>query len=326
MNVLISGGAGFIGSHLAERLVKDGHDVVVLDDLSTGSLSNIAKLKKQKNFKCTIGSVQDKSLVMNLVEKCDIVIHLAAAVGVKFILEHPSYSIHNNVIGTENILYAAANRKKKVFIASSSEVYGKSVDIPFSEENDLVLGSTANLRWSYACAKALDECMALAYSQENKVDVIVGRLFNTTGPRQSDRYGMVLPSFITQACNNSPITVYGTGEQSRSFCHVLDVVESIVRLIKNPDALGEIINIGNDREISILELAKLVKDVTGSRSKIESLPYEAAYTYGFEDMQRRVPDISKLIRYTGYRPKITLEKTILDIIEQMKLIKTSDHA
>ena len=315
MNILISGGAGFIGSYLAERLIRDSHQVVILDDLSTGSMRNIENMRGRENFKCVIGPVQDKSLVIELVDKSDIVIHLAAAVGVKYILEHPSHSIHTNIHGTENVLHAASRFKKKVFIASSSEVYGKSVNVPFREDDDLVLGSTTNLRWSYACAKAVDECLALAYAQENKVDVIVGRLFNTTGPRQASRYGMVLPNFITQALNNDPIKVYGTGNQSRSFCHVLDVVESIVRLIDNPKALGKIINIGNDKEITILELAKLVKKIANSHSEIQFIPYKAAYAFGFEDMQRRVPDISKLFSYTGYRPRITLEKTIIDMIE-----------
>ena len=227
MKSLITGGAGFIGSHLAERLLEDGEEVLVLDNLSTGAWSNISRLKGRKGFESVIGSVRDQSLVIELVEQCDTIIHLAAAVGVKLVLDRPSHSIHTNVNGTENVLHAAAAQKKLVFIASSSEVYGKSVQNSFDETDDLILGSTANLRWSYAIAKALDECLALAYNQENRVPVIIGRLFNTTGPRQTGRYGMVLPSFVTQALQGQPITVYGTGNQSRCFAHVYDIVESI---------------------------------------------------------------------------------------------------
>jgi UDP-glucose 4-epimerase len=324
MKVLITGGAGFIGSFLAERLLDDGHGVVVLDNLSTGSLDNVERFQGRPGFECVIGSVRDQSLVIELVDQCDIAIHLAAAVGVKLILDKPSYSIHTNVNGTENVLHAASSLNKLVFIASTSEVYGKSEKTPFNENDDLVMGSTTNLRWSYAIAKALDECLALAYTQEKKVSAIVARLFNTTGPKQTARYGMVLPNFVTQALLNEPITVYGTGDQSRCFCHVQDVVESIIRLINNPSAVGQVFNIGNDHEISIYGLAELVKEMTGSQSEIKKFPYDEVYAYGFEDMQRRVPDVSKLEKFTGYRPLTDLNQIIEDVIADKKAVLNLD--
>lgn len=318
MKYLITGGAGFIGSCLAERLLEEGHGVVVLDNLSTGSLDNVAGVRQHERFEYVIGSVRDQSLVIELVDQCDITIHLAAAVGVKLILDKPSHSIHTNVNGTENVLHAASSQNKRVFIASTSEVYGKSVKTPFNESDDLVLGSTANMRWSYACAKALDECLALAYTSENKVSAIIGRLFNTTGPRQTGRYGMVLPNFVSQALSNKPITVHGSGEQTRCFCHVDDVVEAIIRLINNPEAVGEVFNIGNDTEISMFELAERVKELTGSESEIEKIEYEDVYAPGFEDMLRRVPDVGKLQKFTGYRPETTLDEIISDVIADKK--------
>jgi len=318
MKLLITGGAGFIGSHLAERLMDDGEEVVILDNFSTGSLANIASLQGRKGFECVSGSVGDQNLVIELMEQCDMTIHLAAAVGVKLVLEKPSHAIHTNVRGTENVLHAAVSNKKLVFIASSSEVYGKSNRSSFDETDDLVLGSTANLRWSYAIAKALDECLGLAYNQENRVPVIVGRLFNTTGPRQSHRYGMVLPGFVTQALQGNPITVYGTGEQSRCFAHVRDIVESIIRLLKQSAAVGQVFNIGNDEEISINLLAQLVKDATGSRSEIQKLAYGDVYSPGFEEMQRRKPNLSKLEKCIGYRPRTPLSRIVADLIEEKK--------
>jgi UDP-glucose 4-epimerase len=314
MKILVTGGAGFIGSHLAERLVADGHRVTVLDNLSTGSLDNLGALKGCAGFECVIGSVRDASLVHELVQTCDVAFHLAAAVGVNLILDKPSLSIHTNINGTENVLHAASSQKKLVIIASTSEVYGKSQKTPFSENDDLVLGSTANLRWSYACAKALDECLALAYSQEKKLSAIIARLFNTTGPRQTGHYGMVLPRFVNQALKGEPITVYGTGEQSRCFAHVADVVESLVRLMSTPGAMGEVFNVGNDQEISIDELARKVKQLTASASPIRKLPYDEAYGAGFEDMVRRVPDVRKLERVIGYRPRTPLDKIIADVV------------
>jgi UDP-glucose 4-epimerase len=318
MKILITGGAGFIGSHLAERLVTDGHGVLVLDNLSTGSLDNIAGLKDRTRFECVIGSVRDASLVQELVQTCDVTVHLAAAVGVRLILDKPSLSIHTNVNGTENVLHAASTRNKLVIIASSSEVYGKSKIMPFGENDDLVLGSTANLRWSYACAKALDECMALSYSQEKKLSAIIVRLFNTAGPRQTGHYGMVLPGFVNQALKGEPITVYGTGEQTRCFAHVADVVESLVRLMNAPSAFGEVFNVGNDQEISIEALAQRVKAVTASASAIQKLPYKEVYGAGFEDMVRRVPDVRKLERFIGYRPRTSLDRIIADVVAEQK--------
>ena len=318
MKILITGGAGFIGSHLAERLVTDGHGVLVLDNLSTGSLDNIVGLKGCPGFECVIGSVRDASLVQELVQTCDVTVHLAAAVGVRLILDKPSLSIHTNVNGTENVLHAASSRNKLVIIASSSEVYGKSKSMPFGENDDLVLGSTANLRWSYACAKALDECMALSYSQEKKLSAIIVRLFNTAGPRQTGHYGMVLPGFVNQALKGEPITVYGTGEQSRCFAHVADVVESLVRLMNAPSAFGEVFNVGNDQEISIEALAQRVKAVTASASTIQKVPYKEVYGAGFEDMVRRVPDVRKLERFIGYRPRTSLDRIIADVVAEQK--------
>ena len=318
MKVLVTGGAGFIGSHLAERLVADGHRVVVLDNLSTGSLDNLASLKGRRDFECVIGSVRDASLVHELVQACDVTVHLAAAVGVKVILEKPSLSIHTNINGTENVLHAASSQKKLVIIASTSEVYGKNQNTPFSEDDDLVLGSTANLRWSYACAKALDECLALSYAHERKLSTIIVRLFNTTGPRQTGHYGMVLPAFVSQALKGEPITVYGTGRQSRCFAHVGDVVEALVRLMNTPSAYGEVFNIGNDQEITIEALAKKVKAACGSASIIEKHPYSEVYGPGFEDMARRVPDVRKLTRVIGYRPTTTLDRIIADVIDEQR--------
>ena len=319
MKFLITGGAGFIGSHLSEKLLDLGHDVTILDDLSTGSWSNIESLVECDGYKSVVGSVRDQTLVIELVEDCDIIIHLAAAVGVKLILEEPSKSIHTNVNGTENILHAAANKNKLVFIASSSEVYGKSVNHSFVETDDLWLGSTANMRWSYAVSKALDECLALAYHHEGKVPVIVGRLFNTTGPRQASRYGMVLPGFVKQALKKEPITVYGSGNQTRCFAHVYDVVESIIRLVQEPRAIGHVFNIGNDEEISINELAVVVKAATESDSEIQNLDYDDVYSSGFEEMMRRKPCINKLERFIGFRPRTPLSKIVEDLIEEKSI-------
>jgi UDP-glucose 4-epimerase len=320
MKALITGGAGFIGSHLAARMLDDGHQVLVLDNLSTGSMDNVQRLIDRPGFELVIGSVRDASLVDELVEQSDVVIHLAAAVGVKLIMDKPSYSMHTNVNGTENVLHAASSRNKLVFIASTSEVYGKSVKTPFNEKDDLVIGSTANLRWSYAIAKALDECLALSYAQEKKIDTIIARFFNTTGPRQTGRYGMVLPNFVTAALTGEPLTVHGTGTQSRCFAHVYDVVEAIVRLLNTRSAVGQVFNIGNDSEITIADLAAKVVEMTGSKSEIRTIPYDEAYPQGFEDMLRRVPDVSKLERVTGFRPRMTLETIISDLIAEKRAV------
>ena len=318
MKILITGGAGFIGSHLADRLLEDGHRVIVLDNFSTGSQSNIAHHHDNPQFELVIGSVRDASLVHELVEQADVIFHLAAAVGVKRILDQPSLSIHTHVNGTENVLHAASLRNKRAIIASTSEVYGKSVNHAFREDDDLILGATANLRWSYAIAKALDECMALAYAQENKLSSIIVRLFNTTGPRQTGFYGMVVPGFVGQALEGEPITVYGSGDQSRCFGHVCDAVEAMVRLMNTEEAYGQIYNIGNDQEITIRQLAERVKALTGSSSRIEYRPYSEVYGPGFEDMMRRKPDVSKLERAIGFRPRRSLDEIINDLIAEKR--------
>ena len=318
MRVLITGGAGFIGSHLAERLVADGEEVVVLDNLSTGNLDNLDGLRGSPRFECVIGSVRDASLVHELVQTCEVTIHLAAAVGVRLILDKPSLSIHTNVNGTENVLHAASSRDKRVLIASMSEVYGKSRKMPFNEDDDLVLGSTANLRWSYACAKALDECLALSYAQEQKLSAVIVRLFNTTGPRQTGHYGMVLPGFVAQALAGEPITVYGTGDQQRCFGHVQDAVEALLRLIGNPNAIGGVFNVGSDEEVSIRQLAEMVRDATGSESPIAYVPYAEASAEGFEDMHRRIPDLTRLQAMIDFRPTTPLRSIIADVVAEQR--------
>lgn len=314
MQVLITGGAGFIGSHLAEWLLGTGDRVTVLDDLSTGSMGNIAHLVGRPNFSYRIGSVTDVPLVAELVDGCDVAVHLAAAVGVQLIIEQPTATIETNVRGTEVVLAAAARKRKLCVIASTSEVYGKASKVPFSEDDDVSLGPTTHSRWAYACSKALDEWLALAYAREKKLPVIVVRLFNTVGPRQIGRYGMVLPRFADQAIAGEPITVFGSGEQARCFCHVRDSVEAIVRLMRTADAVGEVVNVGNNHEITINGLADRVRQIAGSQSKIVRVPYDVAYAKGFEDMERRVPDLAKLARLTGFHPAVQLDRTIEDVL------------
>lgn len=326
MRVLITGGAGFIGSHLAERLLGAGDRVVVLDDLSTGSMANIAHLVGRAGFAHRIGSVMDAPLVAELVDLCDVTVHLAAAVGVQLIIDRPTATIETNVRGTEVVLGAAARKKKLCVIASTSEVYGKAAKVPFSEDDDVSLGPTTHSRWAYACSKALDEWLALAYAREKQLPVIVIRLFNTVGPRQVGRYGMVLPRFADQALAGEPITVFGTGEQSRCFCHVRDSVEAIARLIRTPAAVGEVVNVGNDREIEIGELAERVREAAGSSSEIVRIPYDVAYAKGFEDMERRVPDLAKLARLTGFRPEIPLDRIIADVLEDRRSARRESFA
>ena len=318
MRVLITGGAGFIGSHLAAWLVGAGHGVRVLDDLSTGQMSNLDGLIGTPGFEHRVGSVTDAALVAEMVDGCDVTVHLAAAVGVRLIIEQPVRTIETNVLGTEAVLRAVACRRALVLIASSSEVYGKSVNVPYAEDDDLTIGATVNSRWAYACSKALDEWLALAYWRERKVPVIVTRLFNTVGPRQTGRYGMVLPTFASQAVRNEPITVFGSGEQSRCFAHVADVVTAMVKLIETPAAVGEVFNIGGDREVTMNELAELVRDAAGSRSEIRHVPYAEAYADGFEDMQRRVPDVRKLERVIGMRPSSPLATIIRDVVDDQR--------
>jgi UDP-glucose 4-epimerase len=313
MKILITGGAGFIGSHLAERCRQLGWSVSILDDLSTGSFSNIRHLKNGPGFSYTIDSVFNAPLVFELVDDCDVVFHLAAAVGVRLIVESPVRTIETNVHGTEVVLKAAAKKGKRILIASTSEVYGKSIDVPFREDADLVIGATTKGRWSYACSKALDEFLGLAYHREKGVPVSIVRLFNTVGPRQTGQYGMVLPTFIQQALQDRPITVFGDGRQTRCFSYVTDVVEGLIRIATNPALAGEVINIGNDEEVSIAGLAQLIKARTESKSEIVYLPYDEAYGPGFEDMFRRVPSLEKLQRLIGYRPTTRLD-TIIDTV------------
>ena len=318
MKTLITGGSGFIGSHLAERLLEEGHDVCVVDNLSTGSIENIAHLKGRRGFSYTIDSVTNEPLLAELIDGCDVVFHLAAAVGVKLIVERPVHTIETNVHGTEVVLKHANKKKKLVFIASTSEVYGKSTDVPFREAADLVLGPSEKHRWAYACSKLIDEFLALAYCKEQKLPVVVVRLFNTVGPRQTGQYGMVLPTFVRQALDGEPITVFGDGTQSRSFTDVADVVGALVKLMREPRAIGHVFNIGNAGEVTIHELARKVKAAVGSSSPITFGPYDVAYEAGFEDMPRRVPDISKVGELVGYRPTLGLDDIIRRVVDHMR--------
>jgi UDP-glucose 4-epimerase len=315
MNVLITGGAGFIGSHLAERCLAEGWRVSVLDDLSTGAMENIAHLKARPNFSYCINSIFCEPLVAELVDRADAVFHLAAAVGVKLIMGNPVRTLETNVLGTEVVLRCAARKGRPVMVASTSEVYGKSVRMPFREEDDLAIGPATVGRWSYACSKALDECLAFSYWRERALPVTVARLFNTAGPRQTGRYGMVLPTLVGQALRGEPLSVYGSGEQRRCFAYVGDVVESLVRLMQTPEAVGEVVNIGNDEEVSINELAALVKEITGSRSRVGHVSYELAYGPGFEDLQRRVPSLEKLERLVHYRPATPLDTIVRRVVD-----------
>jgi UDP-glucose 4-epimerase len=315
LRFLITGGAGFIGSHLAERLLQRGDEVSILDDLSTGSVENIRHLKSDPRFHHVFDTIQNRSLLAEMVDESEVVFHLAAAVGVRLIVESPVRTIETNVNGTQFVLEAACKKKKLVFAASTSEVYGKSEKVPFHEDDDLVMGATTKGRWSYAASKALDEFLALSYWKERKQPVVIARLFNTVGPRQTGRYGMVLPNFVRQALDGTAITVYGDGKQSRCFCDVADSVEAILRLVATSAAVGEVVNIGNDEEISIEGLAQRVKQQAKSASPIEFIPYDQAYEPGFEDMPRRVPCLDKLVKLTGFRPATPLTKIINRVIE-----------
>ncbi len=318
MRVLITGGAGFVGSHLSEAFLERGDEVYVLDNLSTGSIDNIAHLKQHPRFHYTIEAVENEPLLAELIDRCDVVVHLAAAVGVKLIVEQPVHTIETNVHGTEVVLKHANKKKKLVLIASTSEVYGKSTTVPFSEDADLVLGPTTKHRWAYACSKLIDEFLALAYWKERKLPVIVVRLFNTVGPRQTGQYGMVIPTFVRQALAGQPITIFGDGTQSRSFTFVGDVVRAMVALINEPRAIGQVFNIGNGREITISDLAEKVRTLTGSSSDIVRIPYDQAYESGFEDMPRRVPDISKIAGLIGYAPTVELDEILARVIESFR--------
>ena len=315
MRTLITGGAGFIGSHLSEALLAQGHQVSVIDNLSTGSMENIAHLKGHPGFSYTIDSITNEPLLAELIDGCDAVFHLAAAVGVKKIVEEPVHTIETNVHGTEVVLKHANKKKKLVVIASTSEVYGKSTAVPFGEDADLVMGPTPKHRWAYACSKAIDEFLALAYWKEKKLPIVIVRFFNTVGPKQSGQYGMVIPNFVRQALAGQPITVHGDGTQSRSFTYVGDVVDALVKLLAEPRAVGQVFNVGNVEEITILDLARRVRDLTGSRSEIVLVPYEQAYEAGFEDMPRRVPDLRKIHELIGYEPKVQLDEILRLVID-----------
>jgi UDP-glucose 4-epimerase len=318
VRALITGGAGFIGSHLSEMLLDRGHEVLILDDLSTGSIDNIAHLKGRPGFEYFIDSVDNEPLLAELIDRSDVVFHFAAAVGVKLIVEQPVHTIETNVHGTEVVLKHANKKKKLVVIASTSEVYGKSEDVPFREDADLVMGPTTKHRWAYACSKAIDEFLALAYWKERKLPVIIVRFFNTVGPRQTGRYGMVIPNLVGQALAGEPMTVFGDGTQSRSFTHVQDVVGALVQLVNEPSAIGQVINIGNTEEVTIGRLAERIRELTGSRSPIRLIPYDEAYESGFEDMPRRVPDLSKVTAMIGYKPKHTLEDVLVQVIDYFR--------
>ncbi len=318
MRALITGGAGFIGSHLAEALLAGGHHVSVLDDLSTGSIQNIEHLKAHPSFRYTVDSVVNERLLAELIDDCDVVFHLAAAVGVKLIVEAPVHTIETNVHGTEVVLKHANKKKKLVVIASTSEVYGKSEDVPFREDSDLVLGPTPKHRWAYACSKAIDEFLALAYWKERKLPVIIVRFFNTVGPRQSGQYGMVIPNFVRQALAGEPITVFGDGTQQRAFTHVTDVVGALLKLVVEPRAVGQVVNIGNKQEITIRALAERVRDLSGSNSPIKLIPYDEAYESGFEDMPRRVPDLTRVKGLIGYEPTLQLDEILTQVIDYFR--------
>jgi UDP-glucose 4-epimerase len=313
VRALITGGAGFIGSHLSERLLENGHSVLILDNLSTGSIDNIAHLKGRQGFEYFIDTVNNEPLLAELIDRSDVVFHFAAAVGVKLIVEQPVHTIENNVHGTEVVLKHANKKKKLVVIASTSEVYGKSNDVPFREDSDLVMGPTPKHRWAYACSKAIDEFLALAYWKERKLPVIIVRFFNTVGPRQTGQYGMVIPNLVRQALAGEPITVFGDGTQSRAFTHVSDVVGALLKLVEEPKAIGQVINIGTTQEITILQLAERIRELSGSPSPIRFVPYDQAYESGFEDMPRRVPDLTRVRALIGYEPKNGLD----DILEQV---------
>jgi len=321
MRVLVTGGAGFIGSHLSEALLNRGHEVWALDDLSTGRLENLRSFERHPRFRFLEGNVTDSALIHGLVAQSDRVFHLAAAVGVKYVLENPLRSLITNIRGTEVVLEACAEHERKVMVFSSSEVYGKGVSVPFSEDDDRVMGPTHKLRWSYACGKSVDECLAQAYYQQRQLPVVIVRCFNTCGPRQTGAYGMVIPNMITRALRHEPILVFGDGEQSRCFSAVHDVVRGVLMLAEREESYGEVFNVGSDEEVSVLELARRIRHMCDSRSEIEFVPYEKVYGSSFEDMRRRVPDLGKIGRFVGYRPEITLnqllEMTIRDMCEQM---------
>ena len=320
MRAFVTGGAGFIGSHLSEKLLNLGHQVTIIDDLSTGRMENIEHLIGQPGFTFAIESILNETVMDRLVCECDIIFHLAASVGVELIVNHPVEVIETNILGSEMVLKIANRYKKKTLITSTSEIYGKSDKVPFSEEDDSLMGPTTKNRWSYACSKAVDEFLALAYHQEKGLPVVIARLFNTVGPRQTGRYGMVIPRFVATALKGETIPVYGDGKQSRCFTFVADTVEFIIRLSGLPEAEGQIFNVGNNQEISIGDLALKVREMTGSNSDIEEIPYDQAYAKGFEDMLRRIPDISKVCRVTGYKPRHNLDEILRQVIDYVRQV------
>jgi len=323
LKYLITGGAGFIGSHLADELLSRGHRVHALDDLSTGSIANLRHLRGDERFEYTIDTCDNVRLVAELVDEADVVFHLAAAVGVQLVVESPVRTIETNVHCTEVVLSQASKKRRPVFIASTSEVYGKSTSLPFREDGDLVLGSTDTGRWSYACSKAIDEFLALAHYRERKLPTVVARLFNTVGPRQTGRYGMVVPTFVRQALANLPITVFGDGTQRRCFCHVSDVVRALADLMSSEEHYGEVFNVGSTEEISIGDLAKRVRDACGSESEIVQIPYDEAYEGGFEDMARRVPDTSKIERAIGWSERRHLDEILADVLADQQGLRVA---
>ncbi len=318
MKILITGGAGFVGSHLADKLHSEGHEITIIDDLSTGRYQNVAHLEGKERFRLIIDTVLNESLMEELIRESDRVFHMASAVGVKLIMEHPVKTIETIFRGTDVVLNCCARFRKRVLIPSTSEVYGKSTQVPFAEDNDILKGSTSKHRWAYACAKELDEFLALAHWKETRLPVVIVRLFNTVGPRQTGQYGMVVPNFVKSAVRNEPLIVHGDGGQSRCFGHVLDVVEGLTKAIETPTCFGQVMNIGNPEEVTIKQLAEKTIELTGSRSEIKYIPYEEAYGEGFEDMRRRVPSLEKAERLIGYQPTRTLELIINDVAEQFR--------
>lgn len=318
MKFLVTGGSGFIGSHLADRLLKEGHTVSVIDDLTTGSIENILHLKGNPRFQYVIDSVTNEPLLAELIDGADAVFHLAAVVGVRLVVDEPIRTIQTNIHCTELVLKHASKKGKKVLITTTSEIYGKSTQVPYSEDHDLVYGPTTRSRWSYAFSKAIDEFLALAYHKTRGVPAVIVRLFNTVGPRQTGHYGMVLPRFVQQAFNEGPITVYGDGKQMRCFCHVGDVIRALTQLMENENCVGQVFNLGTDQEVTILQLAEMVRDRVNPGLAIKFLPYEQAYAAGFEDMRRRRPDISKIRKAIGFEPEYTLEQIIDDVISYVK--------
>jgi len=318
MKILVTGGAGFIGSHLAEKLLESGHEVFIIDNLWTGKLDNLSKIQNHKRLHLVVNTILDESVMNELIFKVDHVYHLAAAVGVKKIMDHPVETLDINVKGTEMVLRLANQFKKKVFIASTSEIYGKHLEHDLSEDDNRIMGTVKKRRWAYACSKTLDEFLALAYFDEKKLPIVIGRLFNTVGPRQTGQYGMVLPTFVQSALLGKPIIVYGEGTQTRSFTYVKDVVEAITRLMDEPAAEGDIFNVGNNTEVTINELAQKVKEMTGSNSEIEHIPYEKAYGPGFEDMEKRCPNIDKVKKLIVFEPSYDLEAIIQSVIDYFK--------